>query len=62
MYSATTFAIRDARPHDVPERVRLSWSTADRCVADVPYLLAQMRASGWAAISPSASNQAPSRV
>ena len=27
MYSATTFAIRDARPHDVPELVRLGWST-----------------------------------
>ena len=29
MYSATTFAIRDARPQDVPELVRLGWSTED---------------------------------
>jgi hypothetical protein len=27
MYSATTFAIRDARLDDVPELVRLGWST-----------------------------------
>jgi hypothetical protein len=29
MYSATTFAIRDARVADVPELVRLGWSTQE---------------------------------
>jgi hypothetical protein len=29
MYSVTTFTIRDASPHDVPELVRLGWSTED---------------------------------
>ena len=29
MYSATTYAIRDARAHDVPELVRLGWATEE---------------------------------
>lgn len=29
MYSASTFSVRDASPHDVSELVRLGWSTED---------------------------------